>query len=48
MAEVKTGFVYWQKDGTIEIVELPKFGELTLVVQNGVVVKTEKLVVEKH
>lgn len=48
MTSLKTGFVYYQKDGIINIVELPKFGELTLVAQNGEVVTTKKLVVEKH
>lgn len=35
------GFVYFLKNGKIEMLEVPKFGSLTLKTQNGEIVASE-------
>ncbi|AXJ13661.1 hypothetical protein Sp14A_17540 [Streptococcus pluranimalium] len=41
--QLKEGLIYFSQNGKIEVRELPKFGEVTLKIQDGKIIHVRKI-----
>ena len=48
MTEIKKGFVYFQTHGIIKLLAFPKFGDITLKIQDGEVVASEQRELKRY
>lgn len=46
--EVREGFIYFSKNGIINVKTAPKYGEVTFYYKNGKLTHSETLVSDKH